>query len=181
MDAKKRIKSLRKKARQQELVVLVWGPGDPGLAGSPEIRKYWEKRNQIRDVLARRYPKAQILFSESDALRDHTRDLSDLLTEELVHATVADCIIVLDVSRGAHVEVDRFTALPALAAKLMILLPDRWVGGTGLVSQIHRNARVLGFSDAQLDSCEVATKMSVSIVDTFALQKLLAPSLTPYL
>src|ERR1700722_213362 len=105
MTAKARIEALRTKARQQDLVVLVWGPGDPGPAGAPDLIKYWGKRNQIKDVLSSTFPNAEVMFSESDTLRDHTRDLTSLLTEELVHAAVADCIIVLDVSRGAHVEV----------------------------------------------------------------------------
>lgn len=177
MEAGKRIDNLRKKARDQVLVVLVWGPGDPGLGGSPDLLLYWQKRNQIRDVLVRTFPNAEILFSESDALRDHTRDLTDLLAEELVHASIADCILVLDVSRGASGEVDRFTSTPDIAAKMTVLLPERWVRGTGLVSHVHKKTNVLGFSDEELNRCDVATKMSVSVVDTCAVQKLLLPRL----
>jgi hypothetical protein len=177
MKAKNRIHELRRKARLQELVVLVWGPGDPGKGGPVETRKYWEKRKEIRKVLARKYPNSEVLFSESTGLRDHTRDLNDLLTEELVHASVADCIVVLDVSRGAHVEVDRFAFVPEIAAKMTVLLPERFVGGTGLVSDIRKRIHVLGFSDEELDRCYVATKKSVSVVDKIAVQKLLASSL----
>jgi hypothetical protein len=181
MKAGSRIKLLRRKARQQALLVLIWGPGDPGPGGTPDMRKYWEKRNQIREELTRTFPNAEILFSESDALRDHTRDLRDLLAEEMVHAAVADCILVLDVSRGAHVEVDRFALVPNIAEKMVVLLPDRYVGGTGLVSHVHNRVRVLGFSDEELDRCDVATKKSVSLVDSFALEKLVAPNLTAFL
>jgi hypothetical protein len=181
MKAKERIKELRRRARLQELVVLVWGPGDPGPTGSTEIRKYWEKRKQIRKAVSSKYPNAEVLFSESTALRDYTRDLNDLLAEELVHATIADCILVLDLSRGAHVEVDRFSLLPEIAAKMTVLLPDRYVGSTGLVSHVHRSIYVLGFSDDELDRCYVATKKSLSVVDSFAIQKLVGASLTRYL
>jgi hypothetical protein len=173
MRAKDRVQALRTKAHQQQLVVLVWGPGDPGPSAPPELRKYWDKRNQIKDVLAAAYPNSEVLFSESDVLRDHTRDLNDLLTEELVHAAVADCIIVLDLSRGAHVEVDRFSDVPEIAAKMTVLLPERYAKNTGLVSHVHKKLFVQGFSDAELDRCDVATLKSVSIVETFAIKKLL--------
>ena len=39
-------------------------------------------------------------------------------------APIADCILVLDVSRGAHVEVDRISSYPLLAKKMRILLPN---------------------------------------------------------
>jgi len=152
-----RIAALKRKARQQQLVILVWGPGDPGSGGSDLARKYWVKRNQIRDNLATLYPNAEVLFSEDSALRDETRGLGTTLDQELLDASIADCILILDVSRGAHVEVDRFAAIPDIAAKMTILIPETYVGGTGLVSQIHRRATVVGFADAELDSCAVAT------------------------
>ena len=174
MRAGDRIAALKVKARQQQLVILVWGPGDPGSGGSDLLRKYWQKRNQIRDNIASLYPNAEVMFSEDPALREHTKGLGSTLDQELLDAQIADCILVLDVSRGAHVEVDRFTSSPEIAAKMTILIPDAYIGGTGLVSQVHRHANVLGFSDEELDRCEVATVKSVSAVDTAAINRLLS-------
>jgi hypothetical protein len=165
-----RMAALRVKARRQALVVLVWGPG-----AKSANKEYWEKRIQIRERLKEAYKNAEVEFSESDVLRDHTRDLNDLLVEELAHAAIADCIIVLDVSRGSHVEVDRFTARPEIAAKITLLLPERYVGGTGLVSSVHKGVNVKGFSDAQLKDCHVASEMALSIVDSVAIDYLTSP------
>jgi hypothetical protein len=93
MNAASRIAQIRDRAKQQQLVILVWGPGDPGPKGPKEILRYWRKRMDIRDFLRREFKQSEVEFSESDALRDHTRDLDTLLTEELVHAAVADCIL----------------------------------------------------------------------------------------
>ncbi len=176
-----RLKELRRKARLQELVVLVWGPGEPRPGAPDVLQNYWAKRVQIRETLTGLFPNSDILFSESDALRDQTRDLDDLLAEELAHAAIADCILVLDVSRGAHVEVDRFSAIPAIASKMTVLLPEKYVGNDGLVSQVHQAIRVVGFSGEELAACHVATVKSVRVVDTAALRVMMLATVTPYL
>jgi hypothetical protein len=172
LNAATRIKRLKEDAKEQQLVILVWGPGDPGAGGSREKKKYWEKRNQIRDLLSTQFPASQIYLSEASELRDHTRDLEDLLTEELVHAAVADCILVLDVSRGAHVEVDRFSTNRQVAPKLRILLPAEEVG-RGLVHDVHKHLRVTGFTDDEFRRCSLASEKAINIVLSVALKKLM--------
>jgi hypothetical protein len=162
------LRALRERARMEQLLVLVWGPGSSN-------KEYWGKRNQIRDEIKSVYKNAEVEFSESDVLRDHTRDLASLLVEELAHATVADCIIVLDVSRGAHVEVDRFSSRPEIASKMTLLIPEEFVGGTGLVSHVHKHVNVTGFSPSQFKDCNLATKLAISIVDGVAIDRLTRP------
>jgi len=55
MGAAERIAQIRERARQQQLVILVWGPGDPGSKGSKEATRYWQKRVQIRDFLTKEF------------------------------------------------------------------------------------------------------------------------------
>jgi hypothetical protein len=179
MDAASRIAQVRERAKQQQLVVLVWGPGDPGPKGQKEILRYWRKRLDIREFLKKEFKQSEIEFSESDALRDHTRDLDALLTEELVHAAVADCILVLDVSRGAHVEVDRFSTYPAVAKKLRVLLPEKYVGGSDLVSQVLKGLTVIGFTEEEFKKCTLASDKAVKIVESVAIEKLMASSGLP--
>lgn len=166
-----KIRLLRNQAKREEITVLIWGPGDPGPTGDIERQKYWTKRVQIKEVLQREFPNAEIAFSEDRELRELTAGLEDLLVEELVHAAVADCILVLDVSRGAHVEVDRLTAYPLVAQKIRLLLPERFVGTTGLVSVIHQGVRVSGYTDADFEACRLATKQCVDIVLSIAIDK----------
>jgi hypothetical protein len=168
-----RIQSLYRRAKREDLVVLVWGPGDPGAAGSPELQKYWQKRQKIRDSLADVFKSSEILFSESGSLRDHTRDLQNLLTEELVHAAAADCILVLDVSRGAHVEVDRLSGYAVIAQKIRVLIPDRYVGSSGLVKVIHDKLAVVGFSEDEFTDCRLATDKCVKLVLSVAIEKMM--------
>jgi len=173
VNAGDRIDELHKRAKMEELVVLVWGPGDPGPKGPKEIKKYWAKRNQIRDLLAKEFPQSEVYFSEALALRDHTRGLESLLTEELVHAAIADCILVLDVSRGAHVEVDRFSNYPSIAHKIRVLLPEKYVGGTGLASQVHQGLKVIGFSEIEFKQCSLASVKAIKVVLSVAIEKLM--------
>jgi hypothetical protein len=164
-------------ARKQDLLVLVWGPGDPGPGGDPKIALYWRKRNEIRAAVKARFPNAEVLFSESAVLRDYTRHLGDLLTEELAHADIADCILILDVSRGASLELDHFSADPLIARKMRLLIPAEHVGGTGLISSVHDKVRVSGFTDDDLASCRVATKIVPDLVDAVAIEKMQASRL----
>ena len=173
MSVEENIKSFLEDAKRLEMLVLIWGPGDPGDSTHPN-HKYWEKRCMIRELLRREFPNAGVYFSEDEALRKYTIHLDDALIEEGVHAEKADCILVLDVSRGAHVEVDRFSALPLIAAKMRLLLPERYVGTKGLVSVIHKRVRVVGFSDQEFDECSLARKKCIDIIHTVAVSKLLA-------
>jgi len=173
MDAATRIHQLRERAKHQPLVVLVWGPGDPGPDGEPQHTRYWQKRNQIRDLLAREFRQSEILFSESDALRDYTRDLETLLTEELVHAAIADCILVLDVSRGAHVEVDRISSYPLLAKKMRILLPEKYARGSGPYSNVLQGLRVVPFTEEEFERSSLASVKAIKLVESVALEKLM--------
>ncbi len=166
-----RIEQLRRECRREELAILVWGPGDPGPRGDQERRRVWEKRLQIKETLQREFPNAEIALSEDIQLRQLTSDLDDLLSEELAHAASADCILVLDLSRGAHVEVDRFTMYPALAAKMWLLLPDRFVGTAGLISVVHEGLKVRGFSPQEFEACSVARELAVKIVLSVAMHK----------
>ena len=175
MDAKARAKILSEKAKEQQLVILVYGPGDPGPGGSDELRKYWQKRNQIKEILKDTFPRSEVFFSEDLGLRELTVGLEDLLVEELVHTSIADCILVLDVSRGAHVEVDRFSSIPDIACKMRILIPDRYVGTSGLVSAVHADLRIEGFTKEEFDKCKLATEKCVNLVMSFAYKKVLQP------
>jgi hypothetical protein len=173
----RRFDALFAAARNQELVILVWGPGDPGPGADPQVALYWAKRNQIKDHLKTRFPKAEVHFSESPALRDRTRQLSDTLIEELAHAEIADCILILDVARGASLELDHFSADPSIAQKIRLLIPKKYVGGTGLVSSVHNKVRVSGFADDELTSCRVATEIAPNLVDAVAIAKIQAARL----
>jgi hypothetical protein len=158
-----------------DLAVLVWGPGDPGPNGNPLLLRYWQKRNQIKKQLEQVFPNSEVRFSEDPELREATRGFLTPIDEELVQASSADCILVLDVSRGAHVEVDRFSEYPNIAASMVVFIPEEHVGGTGLVSHVHSRLQVVGFSERDFAQCRVATEIAVAAVEARANDKLLGP------
>ena len=163
-------------------MVLVWGPGEPADEISVDSAvTYWQKRNQIKEQLRKTFPKAEVFFSEDQELRNRTRSMEDPLVEEMVHALAADCILILDVSRGAHVEVDQFAANPRIADKIRLLIPDKWVGTKGLVGVLHQRVRVFGFSHDEFQFCKLATEKSVHIVLSVAIRKLFYQGSAPLL
>jgi len=172
--ASDKIARLNERAKREELVVLVWGPGDPGATGDKDAKAYWLKRNQMRDALGKEFKESEIYFSEAAELRDHTRDLDTLLTEELVHAGIADCILILDVSRGAHVEVDRFSNYPSVAHKMRVLLPEKYVGSKSLAGELQKGLRVIGFSETEFEKCSLASEKAIKVVLSVAIDKMMA-------
>jgi len=60
-----------------------------------------------------------------------------------------------------------------IANKMRILIPKRYVGGTGLVSAVHDRLKVHGFTDHQFDKCTLASKICVDLVLAVAYEKLM--------
>lgn len=114
---------------------------------------------------------SEVYFSEDPELRSQTAGLGRILDEEAVHATIADCILILDVSRGANVEVDRFSSIPKIASKITVIVPERYAGTSGLVSEVYARVNVVGFTDDELDRCAVVTEKAVAVVRSVAIHK----------
>lgn len=160
-EAAERLARLRQRATDQRLVVLVWGPGDPGPGRD---RALYEKRVQTRDALQRTFRLSEVYFSEDAALRSEVADLPDVLDEEYAEATVADVIIVFDTSRGAHVEVDSFSSHPHIASKMHVFLPEEYVG-SGLAREVHEKvASVVPFSPDDLRVCNAKSRAEAIVM-----------------
>lgn len=174
--AAERIRKLKASARGVPLVILVWGPGAPGATASPTMALLWAKRREIRSRLRVEFPHSEVFFSEDPELRRNVDDLPTVLAEELAEAWVSDCIIVLDVSRGAHVEVDHFSAIPEIAAKMHVFLPEEYVD-RGLAREIHRRvASVNGFTDDDLRECNVLGR-AIGLVMERAISRVIRPGI----
>lgn len=159
-------------ARQQELTVLVWGPGDPGKSGSPEAIEAYEKRCLIRQVLRDKFPRSEIDFSENRP----NEEILGQLEKQLVDASNADAVIILDMSRGAHLELDFFTRYPWFREKVWLLVKREYLGTTGLVAEVFKlipQNQIQGFTDEEFKRSDVAKIMSVKAVTTVAVRKLL--------
>ncbi|MCA1706763.1 MAG: hypothetical protein LC808_27285 [Actinobacteria bacterium] len=144
------------KLRTYPLLILVWGPGDPGPDGPDLLRRLYVKREDIRAHLRQRFPSADVQFSED--LVSGTDRGDTILAQELEQAAVAHSVFVLDVSRGAHVEVDVYSTYAVIAAKMHVFLPEEYIG-RGLAREVHDRLRSLeGFTDKDLADCRVAKR-----------------------
>ena len=168
---------LRRLARKQELRILVWGPGDPGTGGDAASQQRYKKRVQMRDAVQAAFTESEVRFSEDPVLVNSTAYIPGQLRKEAVHASAAHVVLMLDVSRGVDLELDHFVPTYTwFRDKAYVFLPEAYVGTSGLVSdvlQYLREDQVRGFSQDDLDSCRLATQVSVEIVDAVAMDYLL--------
>jgi len=160
-------------ARYAPIKILVWGPGDPGADASAEKRKGYEKRIQIKDVLRSRFPRAAVHFSEDEEMLEIGEGISRQLTKQALQARDADLVLMLDISRGADLELDHFVpTYPWFREKVYVFLPERFVPPTGLVREVFdylRQDQVEGFTDEEFEVCDVAKEKAVCIAQTVAL------------
>ena len=170
-----RREKLRRDARRESLVVFVWGPGDPGPDADDFSKAVWSKRNQIRASLAESFPNAEVLFSEDDeGSGGIPLGKGEVLASELESAAVADCIVILDGTRGASVEVDLFHLYPSIARKMCVFIPERFVG-KGLVTEVYERVRLESYTPEDLAECNVAKRVD-GVVLQAALQRRLGGS-----
>jgi len=84
---------------------------------------------------------------------------------------------MLDISRGADLELDHFVpTYPWFRDKVYVFLPEAYVGTTGLVSDVLKYLRpdqLLGYTAAEYGACTVATVKTIEIVDAVAIAHLL--------
>jgi hypothetical protein len=160
-------------ARQQRLKVLIWGPGDPGERDDPVAQKGYAKRRHIRGELKKNFPRSQVTFSEE---LEKSEVIIGTLTQEAIQAKIADLVIILDISRGADLELDYFTKYSWFRQKVWLLVPKEYVNTTGIIAEVFKlipKDQMHGFTAEEFDRCDVAKIMSVNIVTTVAALKLL--------
>lgn len=170
---KKEAEEIRENARYAPLKILVWGPGNPGPGASDEKRRNYEKRVQIRDVLRNEFHRAKIFFSEDPEMIEIAENISPQLRKEALQAKVANLVLMLDMSRGADLELDYFVpTYPWFRDKVHVFLPEKSVPPKGFVKQVFdhlREDQVEGFTDQEFEECSVAKQKAVRIVEIFCI------------
>lgn len=173
-----RAKQIKENAKYAPLNILVWGPGDPGPDASLEKQKAYQKRIEIKKILKGRFPSAEVHFSEDPEMIRIADGIHGQLRKEALQAKAADLVIMLDISRGADLELDHFVpTYPWFRDKVYVLLPMQYVPPQGLVSEVFdyiRRDQVQGFSEQEFKDCSVATLRAVQIADTVALASYLS-------
>lgn len=164
-------------AKYEPITILVWGPGNPGARASAERRKAYAKRVQIKEVLKKEFPRASVHFSEDTEMIELGEGIRGQLRVEALQAKVADLVLMLDISRGADLELDHFVpTYPWFRDKVHVFLPEKYISGKGLVSEVLNyipRDQVEGFSDKEFKVCEVATVKAVRAALAVALDSYL--------
>ena len=166
-------KRIRERARYEAINILVWGPGDPGPDAPQERRLAYAKRIQIRDVLRKEFPLAEVHFSEDPEMIRIADGIYGQLRKEALQASISHLILMLDISRGVDLELDYFVPkYPWFRDKVFVFLPEQYVASQGLVAEVFdylKEEQIQGFSQEEFDSCHVATVKAVNVAHTVAL------------
>jgi hypothetical protein len=103
--------------------------------------------------------------------------ISGQLRKEAIQARTSDLVLMLDISRGADLELDHFVpTYPWFREKVYVFLPERFVPPQGLTSEVFNYLRpdqVEGYTDIEYESCVVASQKAVKVAETVALDKFL--------
>lgn len=168
---------IRESARRLPLGILVWGPGQPESTESSGERESYEKRVQIKSVLKREFPNAEVYFSEDPEMDELSRDITDQLLKQALQARTVDAIIHLDMGRGAYLELDHFIPTYSwIRDKMFVLQLDKYASSQGLVRNVFdllKTNHISHFTEAEFRECKVATEKAVRCVFQIAMSKVL--------
>ena len=174
---KERATKILENAKYQPINILVWGPGNPGVSADNDKILAYQKRIQIKEVLRKNFPRAEVYFSEDREMISISEGISGQLRKEALQARAAALIIMLDISRGADLELDYFVPnFPWFRDKVHVFLPEEYVPPKGLVKEVYnflKPEQVEGFSKKEFNTCYVATFKAVRAAHTIALANFL--------
>jgi hypothetical protein len=159
-------------SRLQPIKILVWGPGIPEPSASIERKAAYGKRLKIRDNLRLIFPRAEVFFSEDPEMVELSAPLRGQLRREALQARIADLVIMLDISRGADLELDHFVpTYPWFRDKVYVFLPEEYVPPRGLVREVFAylpEDQVEGYTQQEFEECTLATKKAMEIAQSVA-------------
>lgn len=164
--------ALLKAAYYEPIKVLVWGPGEPP-KGSDD--RAYKKRVQIKDLILEKFPRSEVYFSEDPEMQKLSAMMKGHLRKEALHAKLSDLVLMLDVSRGADLELDHFVPTYSwFREKVYVFLPEKYVSSKGLVKDVFdylREDQIEGFTDEEFEKCTLATEKALRIAQSVAITK----------
>jgi len=153
----------------QRLDVLIWGPGDPEENDDDaEAKKAYEKRCLMRATLREKYPRARVRFSEE--IKKRNPEMSQL-DQETFDAKFADLVIILDIGRGADLELDHFTKFSWFRTKVYLFVPQKYLDAPGLADEVYKlipEKQRKGYSPEEYERCDVAKVRTLDIMEIVA-------------
>lgn len=168
---------IKETARCQPITILVWGPGDPGDGAPLEKVKAYQKRLKIKNHLRKRFPSAAVFFSEDKEMKKLALTGQSQLEAQAVQANIAQLVLMLDLTRGVHLELDYFIPkYPWFREKAYVLLPEKYVSASGLAGNVLdmlESNHIIGFSDTEFDSCKLVTEKVDGVAHTIALKHII--------
>lgn len=138
------------KQRFKPLIVL-WGPGTADEKG-------FAKRCKIRESILKENPNASVVFPEDPQLSSMTQEfVGNADIQEILQGLAADLVIALDISHGVAEEVARYSRIPDIANRLVVIAShSRKEGYSGVVRRTLLNIEFL--SEEDLQTCDHASR-----------------------
>lgn len=170
---KEEAKRIRENAMHEPIVILVWGPGDPGENAPSDKCKAYEKRLKMKTHLKQKFPRAEVFFSEDKKMKELTQTGQSQLQAEAMQAKIANLILMLDLGRGVDLELDYFVPkYPWFRDKVYVFLPIQYVSTKGLVAEVFdklESNHIIGFSEQEFKSCKLVTEKTFEVAHTVAM------------
>jgi hypothetical protein len=167
------------KAFEEEINVLVFGPGKPTDENDTEKMKIWNKRIKIKDHLNEKFPNSQkkgLIIMPEDKIKKTKLSTQTNLEAERDLARASHLIIVLDCgTRGVATEIDTLSEYPWFRERTYIFLKKDHVKTKGLVKDIYSKypqTHVKGYTQEEFDSCQLVTKKILRQAQVVALNRM---------
>lgn len=161
----RRFEELLNNARQRfRPLIVLWGPGSYDEIG-------FQKRNKIRNSIKAENPDASVILPEDPGIGFVTQKfVSDIDLQEIFQGLAADLIFALDTSQGVAEEVARYSRIPSIAKRLLVLASNSRKHGFSEI--IRRKLQVEFFSEEELKVCDRASHYCTEQVRAWLIEQL---------
>lgn len=169
-----RLGILREKIRQQEMLILIWGPSRPDTNATPEQHKLYAKRLQIKQKLKTTFHKSEVFFGEDPEINILTEGFRGELEKARIQAERADLILVLESNRGSSIEIEYF--MPEFRKKIYVLMPNKFLPKKGLYAStlnLLEPEHIIGYTQKEFDNCTLASEIAIKVADSVAMERFL--------
>ncbi|CAD6490968.1 MAG: hypothetical protein EMLJLAPB_00058 [Candidatus Argoarchaeum ethanivorans] len=174
----------RYKSSLPKLTIFILGPGEHNI--DPYAKKCYSKRCQIKNELARDHDTFFLEEIYNEARNDGVDVTNTLDFEDILIKKEADTVIMIFVlnATGLEAELVAFSRCPELAEKMWVFYDSTyyefgnknfWHVNSALDSIEGRNGRIKPFTESEIDSCSLLTRVKNMIE-----QKRRALSILPY-
>ncbi len=163
-----RIRSLRQKIRKEALAICIWGPGTPEY---PLFQVRVDLLNELRQLGHVAFFSEEL--TKQSGLPISSQGMPSLRTEEFLHASAADLIILIRCSPGSIAEFHDFAQFRSIAQNMVVVTDESDTFGYSDKGALLEHERLYGKVIRYGNSADIVSQV-LDIVGVLQCQKFLA-------